>query len=75
MRRRTSVQRFRSPRHWLEVFRTYYGPTALAFEAVGPQGEEALARDLLALVEQFNRSGDETAILPSDYLEVVATRR
>ncbi len=75
LRRRTAVQRFRSPQHWLEVFRTYFGPTARAFEAVGPRGEEALARDLLALVERFNRSGDATLVLPSDYLEVVATRR
>jgi hypothetical protein len=27
------------------------------------------------LVHRFNRSGDETMVLPSDYLEVVATRR
>jgi SAM-dependent methyltransferase len=73
--RRTFIQRFRSPRHWLEVFRTYFGPVVRAFEAVGPQGEEALARDLLAVVERFNRSGDATAIFPSVYLEAVATRR
>ena len=73
--RRTLVQRFRSPQHWLEIFRTYFGPVAQAFEAVGPQGEEALARDLLALNERFNRSGDATLVLPNDYLEVVVTRR
>ncbi len=73
--RRTFVQRFRSPQHWLEVFRTYFGPVMRAFDAVGPQGEEALARDLLALVERFNRSGDATAVFPSEYLEAVATRR
>lgn len=75
VQRRTVVQRFRSPQHWLEVFRTYFGPMVRAFEAVGAEGEEALTRDLLALVERFNRSGDETAIITSDYLEVVATRR
>ena len=48
---------------------------AQAFEAVGPQGEEALARDLLAVNERFNRSGDGTLVLANDYLEVVATRR
>lgn len=73
--RRTVMQRYRSPEHWLEVFRTYFGPVVRAFTAVGPQGEAGLSRDLLALAEQFNRSGDETAILTSDYLEVVATRR
>jgi hypothetical protein len=73
--RRAFVQRFRSPEHWLEVSRSYFGPTARAFEAVGPQGEEVLRRDLLALLARFNRSGDATLIAPAEYLEVVATRR
>jgi ubiquinone/menaquinone biosynthesis C-methylase UbiE len=75
VQRRTLVQRFRSPQHWLEILRTYFGPVAQAFKAVGPQGEDALARDLLAVNERFNRSGDATFVLPLDYLEVVATRR
>jgi len=75
VRRRTFVQRYLSPRHCLEIYRTHFGPVVRAFEAVGQQGEAALERDVLALIERFNRSGDETAILPSDYLEVVATRR
>ncbi len=73
--RRTYAFRYRSAEHWLEVFRTYFGPVAQAFEAVGPQGEEALARDLLEVNERFNRSGDGTLVLTNDYLEVVATRR
>ena len=75
VQRRTLVQRFRSPQHWLEIFCTYFGPVAQAFKTVGPQGEDALARDLLAVYERFNRSGDATLVLPNDYLEVVATRR
>ena len=75
VQRRTLVQRFRSHQHWLEIFRTYFGPVAQAFEAVGPQGEEALARDLVAVNERFNRTCDATLVLPNDYLEVVATWR
>jgi ubiquinone/menaquinone biosynthesis C-methylase UbiE len=75
VQRRTLVQRFRSPEHWLELFRTYFGPVAQAFEAVEREGEPALARDLLALIERSNRSGDATLVLHNDYLEVVATRR
>jgi SAM-dependent methyltransferase len=71
----TFVQRFRSPEHWVEVFRGTFGPVVRAFEAVGPGGEEALRRDLLDLIARFNRSDDGTAVFPSDYLEVVATRR
>ena len=28
-----------------------------------------------ALVEQFNRSGDATMVVPAEYLEIVITRR
>lgn len=72
--RRDFVFRYRSPRHWLEVFRTYYGPALKAFAALAPQAQLALEQDLLALVEQFNRSGDATMVAPSSYLEVVVTR-
>ena len=67
--------RYRSPQHWLEVFQTYYGPTLKAFEALEPAARSALAADLLALVGQFNRSGDASMVVPSDYLEIVITRR
>lgn len=72
--RRDFVFRYRSPRHWLEVFRTYYGPALKAFAALAPHAQPALEQDLLALVEQFNRSGDATMVAPSSYLEVVITR-
>jgi ubiquinone/menaquinone biosynthesis C-methylase UbiE len=67
--------RYRSPEHWLEVFRTYYGPTLKAFGALDTAGQAALQRDMLALVDQFNRSGDGSMVVPSEYLEVVVTRR
>ena len=73
--RRDFIQRYRSPAHWLELSRRYVGPIEWTFAAVGPGGEEALARDLLATIERFNRADDGTAIFPSEYLEVVATRR
>jgi SAM-dependent methyltransferase len=71
---RTSVQRFRSPDHYLTFFRSYFGPTIAAFERVGPEGEDALAADLVAFVDRYNRAGDRAVVLESDYLEVVATR-
>jgi ubiquinone/menaquinone biosynthesis C-methylase UbiE len=67
--------RYRSPEHWLEIFKTYYGPTLKAFAALDPAAQSALANDLLALVERFNRSGDRTMVVPSEYLEIVITRR
>jgi ubiquinone/menaquinone biosynthesis C-methylase UbiE len=66
--------RFRSPEHWLEVFRTWYGPTLKAFAALDAAGQAALAADLLALARRFNRAGERSMVVPSDYLEVVVTR-
>jgi SAM-dependent methyltransferase len=72
--RQSFVWRFASAQHYLKVFRAYYGPTLRAFEALDEAGQEALARDMIELVEQFNRSDDSTLLIPSDYLEVVAVR-
>jgi len=72
---RAFVFRYRSPAHWLEVFRTYYGPVLKTFAALEPAGQEALRRDLIALVERLNRSGDGSMVVPGDYLQVVITRK
>lgn len=72
---RQFVFRYRSPAHWLEIFRTYYGPMLKAFAALTPAGRVTLEHDLLSLIDQFNRSGDRTMVVPGDYLEVVVTRR
>jgi ubiquinone/menaquinone biosynthesis C-methylase UbiE len=72
---RQYVFRYRSPQHWLDVFKAYYGPILKAFAALPAQGQSALAADLLALIREFNRSGDETMVVPSEYLEVVIPRR
>ena len=72
---RTFVFRYRSPQHWLDVFRTYYGPMHKAFGALEGDKQEALASDLIALAAQFNRATDGTMAVPSEYLEVVITRR
>lgn len=73
--RKHFVFRYRSPRHWLDTFRTYYGPMLKAFAALPPERQGALERDLLDLARSFNRGGDDTLIAPSEYLEVVAAVR
>jgi ubiquinone/menaquinone biosynthesis C-methylase UbiE len=70
---RNFVFRYRSPAHWLDIFRTYYGPLLKAFAALEPAAQAALERDVIALIAQFNRSGDRTMVMPSEYLEVVVT--
>ncbi len=72
--RRKSRQVFRSPDHYLEFFRTYFGPIKIAFERVGPDGEEALTDDLRAYLEEANTAGDRALVLEAEYLEVIATR-
>jgi hypothetical protein len=67
--------RYRSAGHLVEYFRSYYGPTLKAFESLDRDGQEALAKDLEELLEQWNTSGDATLVVPSGYLEVVAVRR
>lgn len=72
---RNFVFRYRSPEHWLVVFRTWYGPVLKAFAAIDAQAQQALESDLLALIERFNRAGDGSMVVPSEYLEVVIDRR
>ncbi len=66
--------RYRSPAHWLEIFKTYYGPTNRAFAALGAEKGPALEADIVELLERMNRGGRDTLIVPSEYLEVVATK-
>lgn len=73
--RRSYAFRQPSARHFVEYFRDYYGPTLKAFESLEPEGQDALARDLEELLESWNTSGDETLVVASDYLEVVAVTR
>jgi SAM-dependent methyltransferase len=72
--RRASRQAFRSADHFLDFFRTYFGPTKVAYERVGPEGEEALTADMKAYLEEYNTAGDRALVLKPEYLRVVATR-
>ncbi|MGX1319550.1 ubiquinone/menaquinone biosynthesis C-methylase UbiE [Bradyrhizobium sp. USDA 377] len=72
---RMFVFRYRSPEHWLEIFKTFYGPTLKAFAALDETGQAALKRDLLALLGEFNHAEDGTIVVHSEYLEAVITRR
>jgi ubiquinone/menaquinone biosynthesis C-methylase UbiE len=67
--------RYRSPDHFLEVFKTFYGPVLKAFAALEAAAQQSLRDDLNALIVRMNRSGDATMVVPSEYLEVVITKR
>ena len=67
--------RYRSAAHFIEVFRTWYGPIHKAFAALPPDGATALERDLTELLNRLNRGGANSLVVPSEYLEVVVTKR
>jgi ubiquinone/menaquinone biosynthesis C-methylase UbiE len=67
--------RYRSPRHMLEYFRTWDGPTRAVFEALDTDEQNRLAADILEVYATYNRATDGTLVAPSEYLETVATVR
>jgi SAM-dependent methyltransferase len=67
--------RYRSAAHFIEVFRTWYGPVHKAFAALGAEGGIALERDLTELLNRMNRGGTDSLVVPSEYLEVVVVRQ
>jgi SAM-dependent methyltransferase len=67
--------RYRSPAHWLQVFRDYYGPTHKAFAALEEAAGQNLARDITALLEEMNVAGSASLVVPAEYLEIVITKR
>lgn len=73
--RRSFAFRYRSPEHWLEIFRNFYGPTHKAFAALDNELQASLTQDILDLIAQENVATDGTMVVPSHYLEVVITRR
>jgi len=67
--------RYRSAAHFIEVFRTWYGPVHKAFEALPADKGAALEQDLTALLNSLNKAGPASLVVPSEYLEIVVTRR
>jgi ubiquinone/menaquinone biosynthesis C-methylase UbiE len=67
--------RYRSAEHFLDVFKTFYGPVLKAFAALEPAKQEELHNDLHALIVRMNRAGNGSLVVGSEYLEVVITKR
>ncbi|UVL42851.1 class I SAM-dependent methyltransferase [Pseudomonas sp. B21-040] len=73
--RRAFNFRYRSPAHFIDVFRNWYGPIHKAFAVLPPEGAEAFEQDLTELLNRMNRAGEKSLVVPSEYLEAVITRR
>lgn len=69
------VFRYRSAAHWLEIFRTYYGPVLKAFAALDPPARNGLEADINGLLARFNTARDGTFVAPGEYFEAIVTRK
>src|SRR5262245_23618187 len=69
--RRMFMFRYRSAGHWIEMFRSYYGPVHKASAALDAAGQAAFHEALLELLAKYNQGGSESLIVPGEYLEVV----
>jgi ubiquinone/menaquinone biosynthesis C-methylase UbiE len=67
--------RYRSAEHFLDVFKTFYGPMLKAFAALDKLNQTRLEKDLYQLIARMNKAGDDTMVVPSEYLEVVIMKR
>ena len=73
--RKNFAFRYRSPAHWIQVFRDYYGPTHKAFAALDAARQRSLEADLTTLLARWNTAGQGSLVVPGEYLEVVITKR
>lgn len=71
---RNFVFRYQSPDHFIDFFRTFYGPVHKAFLALDSDGQAALERDIHATIARFNDASDGSMRVPSDYAEVTITK-
>jgi ubiquinone/menaquinone biosynthesis C-methylase UbiE len=66
--------RYRSAEHFMEVFKSYYGPMLKAFAALDDSKRSHLHDDLVALITRMNKASDGTMVVPSEYLEIVIVK-
>lgn len=66
--------RYRSAEHFLEFFRTFYGPMQKAFDALDADGQAALRGDILALIKKFDISTNDSLCISSEYAEMIVER-
>ena len=66
--------RYKSAEHWLDVFRTFYGPTYTAFQGLDSAGQAALAADIVSLLHSLNVGDGNGLVVPAEYLETVITK-
>ena len=66
--------RYESAEHFVEIFRTFYGPVHKAFAALDASSQAGLESDLIALLHRCARPSAAGLVVPGEYLETVITR-
>jgi ubiquinone/menaquinone biosynthesis C-methylase UbiE len=72
---RSVIYRFRSPEAYVDALQTSLGPFMRRMATLSSDQQATYRRDLVAALSDYNQSGDETLVIPFDYIEVVATKR
>jgi SAM-dependent methyltransferase len=65
--------RYRSPQHFIDVFRTYYGPVHKAFASLDVAQQDTLEAEMGDLLRRSNVGGAANLVVPGEYLETVIT--
>jgi len=73
--RRTFDFCYRSPEHFSEWFRLYYGPITRLAGTLDEETRARFAADLAEVPKEFNHSDDSTLLAAGEYLEAVGIRR
>ena len=70
------VFRYHSAEHFVEVFRTFYGPMNRTFAALEADAakQTAFKNELIALIASFNRATDGTVAAAGEYFEAVVEK-
>ncbi|HVN44542.1 MAG TPA: class I SAM-dependent methyltransferase [Steroidobacteraceae bacterium] len=66
--------RYRSAAHWIEVFRSFYGPTHKAFASLDAARQSQLSAAISELLGRRNIAGSDSLVVPGEYLEVIITK-
>jgi ubiquinone/menaquinone biosynthesis C-methylase UbiE len=65
--------RYESADHWIDFFRTFYGPTHKAFGALDEGRQADLQQALRDLLAEWDVNPGGPLVVPAEYLEVVIT--
>jgi ubiquinone/menaquinone biosynthesis C-methylase UbiE len=65
--------RYRSPQHFIDVFRTYYGPVHTAFASLDAARQQMLEAEMRVLLQGANEGGATSLVVSGAYLETVIT--